>query len=236
MNERTDKRRPKTQKQVQSAVDSILQKTGAGPWLRVKLVDRELHRHVQMTPGKPSWRTPYRRLTTTAWQAVADVDPQAVRASAATDGIFPLITNLPADTHPPREVLKIYKYQAFVEKRHEQLKSVAEVVPINFKSPARIDAFLFLFFVALTISALLERQLRNAMAAHQIDSLPIYPEARPCKAPTACKILSLFAHVRRHRLLDGDRHLKTFWDPIANAQRTVLELLDIPASQFGAET
>jgi hypothetical protein len=175
-------------------------------------------------------------VTTTAWQAVATVDQDSVRASAVTDGIFPLITNLPSDTHPPLEVLKIYKYQAFVEKRHEQLKSVAEVVPVNFKSPARIDAFLFLFFVALTIGALLERQLRSAMAAHQIDSLPIYPEARSCKAPTSGKIIALFANLRRHHLLDGDRRIKTFWDPITNAQRTVLQLLDVPVSQFGAES
>ncbi len=236
LNERTDNRRPKTQKQVQAAVDSILQTTGAGPWLRVKLVGRERHRHLQITPGKPTWRTAYRRLTTTTWQAVVDVDSQAVRASAVTDGIFPLITNLPADTHPPLEILKIYKYQAFIEKRHEQLKSVAGVVPVNFKSPARIDAFLFLFFVALVITTLLERQLRNAMATHQIASLPIYPEARSCKAPTAGKVLALFANLRRHRLFDAERHIKTFWDPITDAQRTVLDLLDIPVSQFGAES
>lgn len=162
------------------------------------------------------------------------VDQQAVRASAAADGIFPLVTNLPTDTHPPREILKIYQYQAFVEKRHEQLKSVAEVVPVNFKSPARIDAFLFLFFVALTIDALLERQLRNAMAVHHLDSLPIYPEARSCKAPTAGKIIALFANLRRHRLLDGDRLIKTFWDPLTDAQRLVLQLLNVPATQFGA--
>jgi len=163
------------------------------------------------------------------------VDQQAVRASATADGLFPLVTNLPPDTHSPLEILKIYKYQAFIEKRHEQLKTVAEVVPVNFKSPERIDAFLFLFFVAITIDALLERQLRQAMVAHQLESLPIYPEARLCKAPTAGKILALFAHQRRHRLVDAGRHVKTFWDPITDAQRMVLHLLDVPADQFGAE-
>jgi len=74
------------------------------------------------------------------------------------------------------------------------------------------------------------------MAAHQIDSLPIYPEGRSCKAPTTGKILVLFANLRRHRLLDGDQHVKTFWDPITEAQRTVLHLLDVPVSQFGAES
>ncbi len=236
LNERTDKRRPKTKTKVQAAADSILSKTGATPWLHLKLVGREQHRHVQMKPGKPNWRTPYRRVSTTAWQVIATVDQEAVRASAASDGIFPLITNLPTDSHPPLEILKIYKYQAFIEKRHEQLKSVAEVVPVNFKSPERIDAFLFLFFVALTIDALLERQLRNAMTAHHLDSLPIYPEGRPCKAPTAGKVIALFANLRRHRLLDGGHYIKTFWDPITDPQRIVLDLLDVPASKFGAKT
>lgn len=235
LNERTDKRRPKTQKQLQAVVDSILKTTGATAWVRVKLAGRQHHRYKQAKPGKPNWRTPYVRVTTTAWEAVATVDQLAVQASAACDGIFPLITNLPANTHSPFEILKIYKYQAFVEKRHEQLKSVAEVVPVNFKSPKRIDAFLFLFFVALTIHALLERQLRNAMTARQIDSLPIYPEGRPCKTPTAAKTLALFAMQRRHRLHDGDRLIKTFWDPISDPQRIVLQLLDVAPEQFGAE-
>lgn len=235
LNERTDKRRPKSHKQVQAVVNAILQATGASAWIRVKLVAREHHRYKQAKPGKPNWRTPYLRLTTTAWEALATVDQLAVQASAACDGIFPLITNLPANTHSPFEILKIYKYQAFVEKRHEQLKSVAEVVPVNFKSPKRIDAFLFLFFVAVTIHALLERQLRSAMTAQQIDSLAIYPEGRACRTPTAAKLLALFAHQRRHRLSDGDRLLKTFSDPISDAQRSVLQLLGIAPDQFGAQ-
>jgi transposase len=133
----------------------------------------------------------------------------------------------------PLEILKIYKYQAFLEKRHEQLKTAAEVIPVNFKSPERIDAFLFLFFLAITIQSLLERQLRKAMAAHSIDSLPLYPEARQCMAPTADKILSLFEHQHRHQLFDADRPVKTFWDPLNDIQRTVLRLLDVPKKQYG---
>ena len=229
------RRRLKQRRQVQAAVDSILQSTGAGAWVRVAIVGREHHRHKQQKPGKPSWKTPYLRVTTTVWELAVTLDQQAVRASATADGLFPLVTNLPPDTHTPLQILKIYKYQAFVEKRHEQLKSVAAVVPVNFKRPERIDAFLFLFFVAMVIDALLERQMRRAMATHGLESVPIYPEGRPCKAPTAGKIIALFAHQRRHRLLRAGHHVKTFWDAISEAQRTVLQLLDIPAEQFGAE-
>ncbi len=38
------------------------------------------------------------------------------------------------------DVLSTYKYQAFVEKRHEQLKTAQHVVPVNFKTPERIEA------------------------------------------------------------------------------------------------
>ncbi len=102
------------------------------------------------------------------------------------------------------EILEIYKYQAFLEKHHEQLKTAAMVVPVNFKSPERIDAFIFVFFLAITIQALLERQLRKAMAAHAIGSFPLCSEARQCKAPIADKILSLFAHQRRHQLFNAN--------------------------------
>ena len=35
--------------------------------------------------------------------------------------------------------------------------------------------------------ALLERELRRAMQREEIDSLPIYPEGRPCRRPAHTK-------------------------------------------------
>ena len=52
-----------------------------------------------------------------------------------------------------------------------------------------------------------------------------------CKAPTADKLLALFEHRRRHRLFDADRHVKTFWDPLTDAQRIVLQLLEVPLEE-----
>lgn len=134
---------------------------------------------------------------------------------------------------PPLELLRVYKYQSFVEKRHEQLKTVAEVAPVNYKTPERIEAFLFLYFVAVTIHALLERQLRQAMQHRELRSIPLYPEERECRAPTADKILGLFGPLRRHRLFDGDRLVQTFWDTLSDVQRTVLDLLEVPTSTYG---
>jgi hypothetical protein len=104
------------------------------------------------------------------FEPVVTLDDAAVRASAAADGIFPLITNMPATEKTPLELLQIYKYQPFIEKRHEQLKTAADVAPVNFKSPERIEAFLFLYFIATIVHALVEREVRQAMTAQGIDS------------------------------------------------------------------
>ena len=227
------KRNLKTQEQVQDAADGILEDTGTAAWVQVELQRRERHKHKQIGPGRPSKNTRYRRQTTVVHEPIATLKSEAIRSSAAADGLFPLITNIPAAGKTPLELLQIYKYQPFIEKRHEQLKTAAEVAPVNLKSVERIEAFLFVYFIAVMIHALLERDVRQAMAAQGIPSIPLYPEERACQAPTADKILGLFEHMRVHYLSERGRPLKTFWDELSSVQRTVLELLDVPTSSFG---
>ena len=131
------------------------------------------------------------------------------------------------------EILKIYKYQSVNEKRHEQLKTAARVVPLNFKRPERIEAFVFLYFVATMIHALIERQVRAAMKSRRLSSIPIYPDERDCRAPTADKLLGLFESFRVHHLLRDDQHVETFWDELTDVQLEVLDLLGTPASDYG---
>jgi hypothetical protein len=120
-----------------------------------------------------------------------------------------------------------------IEKRHEQLKTAADLTPVNLKTPERIEALLFLYFIATTIHALIERHVRNRMKAGGIRSIPLYPEERACRAPTADKILGLFADLRVHRLTDAQRPVKTFWDELTPVQRSVLELLGVSSAAFG---
>jgi len=230
---RIGKRFLKTREQVQAAVDAILEQTEARAWLRVELVPHERHTHKQVGPGRPGKNTRYARHTVTVHEPVVTLDEDRIRASAAADGIFPLITNLPADEMSALDLLKTYKYQSFVEKRHEQLKTAADVVPVHYHRPERIEAFLFLYFLAVMIHGLLERQVRLAMHARKLSVLYLYPEERKCRAPTADKILALFEPLRLHRLSDGERRIKTFWDPLTDVQRTVLDLLEVPTSAYG---
>ena len=233
LRDRVGRRQLKTHQQVKAAVDEILGETRSQEWIRVQIVPREREEFKQASAGRPGKDTRYVRKTTTVYEPIVVLEEARIRESAASDGIFPLITDEPPDRLSMLEILKIYKYQPVNEKRHEQLKTAARVVPLNFKRPERIEAFLFLYFVATMIHALIERQVRAAMKSRRLSSIPIYPEERDCRAPTADKLLGLFESFRVHHLLRDDQHVETFWDELTDVQLEVLDLLGTPASDYG---
>jgi len=95
--------------------------------------------------------------------------------------------------------------QPLVEKRHDLLENVEAATPVYLKSVARIEALLFLHFVALLVHALVEGEIRQAMRARRLRSLPLYPEQRACEAPTARRIFELFEPLQRHLLRKDGR-------------------------------
>jgi transposase len=145
------------------------------------------------------------------------------------DGVFPLITNVRDMT--AEQVLRAYKRQPFVEKRFSQFKSDYQVAPIYLKSVSRIQAMLCVYFFTLLVQTLLERELRRAMQQKDLESLPLYPEGRPCKAPSARRVLDIFEPLQRHTLTAGGR-TETFGSELSEIQRTILDLLKIPTERY----
>ena len=65
-----------------------------------------------------------------------------------------------------------------LKKRHEHLKTEYNVMPVLFKNVEKIEAFLFIYFIAMAIQALIERGIRMNVEKRGIASLPIYHEGR----------------------------------------------------------
>jgi hypothetical protein len=92
-------------------------------------------------------------------------------------------------------------------------------------------AFLHVHVLALMVAALIERQLRLAMRSHKISSLPIYPEERPCPAPTIFDIVRLFRNVERYEVTVGD-DINIFPAQLTALQKQVLKLLEVPLAAY----
>ncbi len=135
----------------------------------------------------------------------------------------------------PAVILETYKYQPRIEKRHEQLKSVYDIAPVFLKNPERIEALLFIYFVGMLITSLIERETRTAMENAHLSSIPIYPEKRQCKRPTADKVLALFADLRLQAVSRAGKTLDVVPDQLSPLQRQVLTLLGIQPESYFAQ-
>jgi len=203
-------------------------------WVRVEARGEREEEFKQVGPGRPGPETEYRRVEHWHYRIAFVEDTEALRREALCDGLFPLMTN--DDSLSPQEALLKYKYQPFVEKRHEQLKSVFGVAPVWLKNVGRIESLLWLYYVVELVGALVEREVRRRMGKQGRASLPLYPEGRPCEAPTANVAFGVLEGHRRHRLLDGQgRELRRFHDELPQAARELLALLEVDMAPYGMD-
>lgn len=218
----------RNRERLESTIQQILVSRKTQHLFRVQIERRLEERYRQERKGRPTKDTRYRKIEKKCYGFTWEHDQQAIRYAARCDGIFPLITNR---KDPAKEILKIYKFQPRLERRHSQLKSVYDVRPVFLKNPERIEALLFLYFIALLIDGLVERETRQAMKDQKLDTVPIYPEARACRRPTAEKVFDLFRDVRLHRVITPG-HTQYLPDQLSPVQRQVLELLKLPIDKF----
>ena len=215
---------------VAKAAEAAIEQAGAARWIDYAIEEYAHEEFQQAGPGRPGLQTRYLRHQHRRFRLTWHPRTEFIDYDARTDGMFPLLTNDNDTT--AGALIENYKYQPRLEKRHEQLKTVRVVAPVFLKSVARIEALLLVYFLALLLDALIEREMRRSMAAHKLKSLPLYPEARLCCAPTTARLLELFAGVQRHQLVTRSRVLQIFEPQLDQLQLQILDLLGVPRSAY----
>jgi len=226
---RLNRRRLKSKKAIQQAVRQILKQTATLPFIRIKLTAGFLQQYQRLKPGRPSAKDPVRVWRRRIWTLKIQRDNKAVRAEKRTDGVFPLVANMAKAAK--RELLSIYKYQPYVEKRFSQIKSDLEVAPVYLKKALRCAGLVHAYFVALAVASLMERSVRQGMMRHNIKSLPLLPEGRSTATPTCPRILEAFRAVSWHEFKRGEEILR-FPIKLSSLQKQLLKLLDVPEGLY----
>ena len=70
------------------------------------------------------------------------------------------------------------------------------------------------------------------MAREEIGELPLYPEERKTRRPTAEQVLRLFSLAQRHRLYREGKEVEVFRPTLTDLQTQVLTLLGVPLSVY----
>jgi transposase len=228
---RSPRTRYRQEAKVAEAVAEILQSCKAAPWIVTEVQPHSVETFHQDHRGRPGKDTRYVKKVVTRFDLACHIDDARVTADAASDGIFPLVSNV-ADLDE-LQLLHAYKRQPTIEKRFSQFKTDFEVAPVYLKAVHRIQALLAVYFLALLVEALLERELRQAMQAKGIEALPLYPEGRACRWPTARRVIDLFESVQRHTLTHRQRPAEVMVTELTRLQRRLLILLGLSTKDYG---
>jgi len=211
-------------------VKMIVETHHVGRYLKVNRTVREDYVYKQTRRGRPGPETAYRKITKRRFDIEWSTDEQAIAYDHKSDGMYPLMTN--DRSLSPAQVLQAHKGQPMIEKRFEQIKTVHEIAPVLLKDEGRIEALFTLYFLALLVQALIERELRLAMKREHIEELPLYPEQRQCAHPTTEQILRLYSLAERHKLIEDGHTVQVFDVQLTDLQRQLLSLLGVPERAF----
>jgi transposase len=212
----------------------VLRRYRVAQYLRVELVHELAHQFRQTRRGRPGPNTQYQRKSKQHWQVRFSIDETAIAYDRKSDGMYPLLSNDRTLTNA--QILEAHKRQPTIEKRFSQSKSVFEIAPVCLKNEGRIEALFYLYFLVLLVQALIERELRRAMQREQITTLPLYPEERATRRPTAEQILRLFSHTTRSVLRHKTQEIRRFDPELTDIQRQILTLLAVPPSAYRLAT
>lgn len=224
--------RRRSRKELQEHVTDILKARKTKRHLVVEVVQHKEHYYRQAGPGRPGPKTRYVRKTRRSWRLQWHLDEEMIDYDRKSDGMYPLLTNDRSLTDA--QVLEAHKHQPTVEKRFEQTKTVFEIAPVLLKNEGRVEALFFVYFLALLVQALIERQLRRQMQREEVERLPLYPEERTTERPTAEQIFRLYALMQRHVLHHNGQVVRSFEPELTDLQRQVLTLLGVPQNAYGA--
>lgn len=211
---------------------AILRRLQCKPFFELKVRTETRIDIRRLRRGRPGKNDPVRKIRERLFRLEYKRVKEAIQAESRTDGVFPLVTNLLPRRVSKKELLLIYKYQPYVEKRHSLLKTELEVAPVYLKKPRRVAGLVHAAFLAMMLDALIERALRKGMTRQRLESLPILPEGRHSKTPTTARLLEMFSGVCWYEFERGDE-MVTFPIELTPLQRQLLELLEVDPAAYG---
>ncbi len=218
----------KTRKEIKAAVKRICK--GVQGFVDVKIMTDRKQIKVRLSPNsksiaKDAFKNKWKFTHSIEWE----LNKQALSDASKTDGIFPLITNTALEAS---EVLRKYKTQPFLEKRMYTKKTVLEVAPVFLKKEQRIEAMIFLYFVALMIVSLIERKIRMNMKKESIEKLPILPQGMNSKKPTWNNIRYFFRVVHYSEIIRDGTCIQAMVKGLSALHKQVIWLLEAPDSVY----
>jgi len=147
-------------------------------------------------------------------------------------GYYPLITNMPEETFTIEDAMLKHKNQYKSEHTNRRAKGQYQLEPIYLHKPQRIEAYLFLFKIALQLLVLIERTARENIAKRDKGLDNFRPNRKDVRNPKSEYLLKEFQYVVSGKIILQTGGIRYFVSELKDLQKEILQILEVPSLCF----
>jgi transposase len=224
--------RLKTEEAIDKACRAILKKHQTTELFDFQIQNDPITTYKNKKRGRPVEGAEKVAVTTDNFSVMLTFNERAFGEALSRGGYYPLITNMPEESLSIESAMMAHKNQYKCEHINRRAKSGYNIEPIYLHTPERIEAFLFLFKIALQVIVLIERTARENIRQRDKGLDKFMPNRKDVRNPRTENLLASFQYVVSGEtvLPDGDRY--GFVSELTDLQEDILSILEVPPECF----
>ena len=225
----------KTRDAIDAACTAILKTYHTDEFFSVTVTNDPQTTYKYANPGRPAPGDERIEVQSDHFDLTVTRHEQAIDEARYRCGYYALMTNVPQEDLSLADAMREQKDQYKSEHTNRRAKSHYALEPICLQTPTRIEAMLFLFKIVLQLLVLMERTVRQKIAARERGLDRFLPNRNDVRNPTAEAILNAFQYLSIGTVTVPDGPSWNFVSELSALQRELLELLDVPFDCFSVK-
>jgi len=234
LGQKLNKYQLKTEQDIAKAGDAVLKKHQTGDFFQYSIQNHPVMTEKNKKRGRTKKGEQPEKVTIIddQFSVRLSFDQLAFEQALHRAGYYPLVTNQPAEQLSLEQAMMAHKNQYKCEHLNRRAKSSYKLEPIYLHTPERIEAFLFLFKIALQMVVLIERTARNNIAKRDRGLDNFMPNRRDVRNPRTEYLLTAFQYVVQGQILLDHGRVHGFISELTPTQRDIIDILEVPLHYF----
>lgn len=218
----------KSQEQIDAACAAILKKNKTESFFTYTVINNPVTTYKNSKRGRPAANSKKIAEVNDHFTVHHEYDKNAFEKAISQCGYYPLLTNKPSDQLSIEEAMLAYKNQYKCEHTFRRAKGPYSIEPIYLHTPERIEAFLFLFKIALQMLVLMERSARKNIANRDRGLDGFMPNKKDVRNPRSEFMLKEFEDIVKGEMQLPDGKDYGFVSELNDLQKDILSILNVP--------
>jgi transposase len=212
----------KTQDAIDKACSAILKKYQTGGFFSFTISNDPVTTYKYPNKGRPARSAEKIAVTQDHFTVTSTFNQDAFDQAVSHCGYYPLITNKAQEALSIEAAMTAYKNQYKSEHLNRRAKSSYNIEPIYLHTPERIEAYLFLFKIALQVIVLIERTARKNIDLRDKGLDNFMPNRKDVRNPRAENLLIEFQYVVSGEIPMPDGNHYGFVSELTEIQKDIL--------------